>query len=221
MSEISDVACQHALQFFGTMTASISHEISNVLAVINENAGLLEDFTLMADKGMPIDPARLKSLAGKIAAQIRRADLIVKNMNKFAHSVDIPIKRLDLLDILELMVALSNRAASMRGVTLEIDPPKTPVSITTNDFFLENLLWLCLVYAMDAADQKKTIVLSAEKAENDIRVRFTGLGGLKNGPSTASPDFPGEDVLGALKGELVIDIEAGEISLILPSNVNL
>jgi hypothetical protein len=38
------------------MTASISHEIKNVMAIINESAGLLEDYSLMAEKGMPIDP---------------------------------------------------------------------------------------------------------------------------------------------------------------------
>jgi hypothetical protein len=42
------------------MTASISHEIKNVMAIINESAGLLEDYSLMAEKGMPIDPERLK-----------------------------------------------------------------------------------------------------------------------------------------------------------------
>ena len=34
------------IQFFGKMAASISHEIKNVLAIINENAGLLEDICL-------------------------------------------------------------------------------------------------------------------------------------------------------------------------------
>ena len=31
------------LFFFGKMSASISHELKNVLAIINENAGLAED----------------------------------------------------------------------------------------------------------------------------------------------------------------------------------
>ena len=42
-----------SLQFFGRVSASISHELKNVLAIINENAGLLEDFTLMGDRGIP------------------------------------------------------------------------------------------------------------------------------------------------------------------------
>jgi len=76
------------VRFFGRMSASISHEIKNVLAIINENAGLLDDFALMAEKGMPLDPRRLGKVAESLMKQVRRADAIVRNMNKFAHSVD-------------------------------------------------------------------------------------------------------------------------------------
>ena len=48
------------LQFFGEITASNSHEIKNILAIINENAGLLEDLALMYDRGAQIEPQRLK-----------------------------------------------------------------------------------------------------------------------------------------------------------------
>ena len=44
-----ETAAETGLQFFGKMTASISHEIKNVLAIINENAGLLEDLALLSD----------------------------------------------------------------------------------------------------------------------------------------------------------------------------
>ena len=78
-----DIIGKEGLQFFGKISASISHEIKNVLAIINENAGLLEDFTLMAEKGRPIDMERFKTVAGKIRGQVGRADGIVKNFNRF------------------------------------------------------------------------------------------------------------------------------------------
>ena len=76
------------LQFFGKMTASISHEIKNVMAIINESAGLLEDYGMMADKGIPIDPEKLKVVSGRVSKQIHRAEGIIRNMNSLAHSVD-------------------------------------------------------------------------------------------------------------------------------------
>ncbi len=66
MGQKPDIIAETGLQFFGEMSASISHEIKNVLAIVNENAGLLEDLTLMADRGKPIDPARLKTHGGSV-----------------------------------------------------------------------------------------------------------------------------------------------------------
>ena len=220
MNSKIDVLNESALQFFGTMTASISHEINNVLAIINENAGLLEDFTLMADKGLPIDPARFKTLAGKIMIQIRRADTIIKKMNEFAHSVDVPVKRIDLIDILELLIVLSKRFASMREVTLELKRPANPVIITTNDFLLENLLWLCLDVAMDATGKDKTVVMSVDKAGNNAVIRFSGIEGIKDVPGRMSNITEKDGLLGSIKGKLDIDQEAGNILLTLPSDIN-
>jgi C4-dicarboxylate-specific signal transduction histidine kinase len=134
MSYKWEVISETGLQFFGKMSASISHEIKNTLAIINENAGLLEDFTIMADKGIPLDPERLKSLAEKVMAQIRRANGIVKNMNAFAHSVDEPVKRVELGELVELVTMLAGRFAVMRGVALEPTRPMSPVMITTHPF---------------------------------------------------------------------------------------
>ena len=55
------------LAYVGAMSASISHELKNVLAVIHENAGLLEDLSLRADQGVPLEPERLKTICGRIA----------------------------------------------------------------------------------------------------------------------------------------------------------
>ena len=65
------------LQFLGKINASISHEIKNVLAVINENAGLIKDMLIMAEKGRPLDNARINTQVEKVLAQVRRADKIV------------------------------------------------------------------------------------------------------------------------------------------------
>ncbi|MEJ2283420.1 MAG: histidine kinase dimerization/phospho-acceptor domain-containing protein, partial [Desulfobacterales bacterium] len=83
-----DIIAETGLQFFGRISASVTHEIKNVLAVVGENAGLLEDLTLMADRGQPIDPARLKKMSETVKKQVARADEILKNMNRFAHTSD-------------------------------------------------------------------------------------------------------------------------------------
>lgn len=203
------------LTFFGKMSASVSHEIKNALAIINESAGLLEDLALMAEKGIPVDPQRLKSHAGKIVKQVWRADGIVKNMNKFAHSVDEPLKSIDIGEAAALVLALSGRLAAMRGVALEVCQPPAPIMIHTNPFFFQNLLFLCLDFSMDAAGSGKTVLLRIEGAHKDGRVSFTGLGGLEG---CQGKGFPGERekaLLRVLGAGLTFDARAGEMVLTL------
>lgn len=211
-----EVIGETGLQFFGKMSASISHEIKNVLAIINENAGLLEDLTVMVEKGMPLDPQRLKTPASRIMKQIRRGDDIMKGMNRFAHSVDDPLRQIDLDDTLALTCALSNRFASMRGVRLELVPPSTPVPVVTNPFFLQNLLWLCLDFAMGCAGAGKTVSLKTERTGGKAAITFSKLQDMA---SVETASFPGDReraLLQALNADLVIDKNTGEMALTLP-----
>jgi signal transduction histidine kinase len=205
--------------FFGKMTASISHEIKNVLAIINENAGLLEDITLMSEKGTPIDPEKLKNQAARIKNQVRRADGIVKNMNKFAHSADEPLMSVDLGEILELLADLSGRSASIRGVTLEPESTGSSARITINPFLLENLVWLCLDFAMDMAGKGKSIRLIAEKTEDGGRIRFTQLEALGEPPADKFPGEVEKAFLAALKAQITKDVNGREIVLTISKHM--
>ena len=170
-----DTLGEAGFQFFGKMSASISHEIKNALAIMNENAGLFEDYASIAEKGISIDLQRLKSLAGNIRNQVQRADEIVRNMNRFAHSVDRAENAIEVGELLALMTSLAHRFATMRGVTLELKQPQKPVTITTNQFFLEHLIWLCLEFATDKAGEEKIVGLILEKEGSAVRIIFTGL----------------------------------------------
>ncbi|MCJ7686495.1 MAG: hypothetical protein MUO68_19615, partial [Desulfobacteraceae bacterium] len=152
--------------------------------------------------------------------QIRRAEGIVKNMNRFAHSVDESSKSVNLSDIVEFVAALSGRFASMRGVTVEPKPTAVPVTITTNLFFLENLIWLCLDFAMDAAGEGNTIDIITEKTENGAQVRIMQIKSLTR---AAVDKFPAERetaLLDALKADFVADVGAGELVITLPRDID-
>ncbi len=219
MSSDWELIGKTGLVFFGKMAASMSHEIKNVLAIINENAGLLEDITLMAERGTPIDPDKLRTQAGRIKNQVRRADGIVKNMNRFAHSVDESLISVDLAELLELLAALSGRFAYTRGVKLEPASVGSSATITTNPFLLENLVWLCLDFAMEMAGTGKTVRLIAEKTENGGRIRFAQLETLKEAPADKFPGEVEKALLVALKAQISKDVEAGELVLSISKNI--
>ena len=166
MGDILDTIGEAGLQFFGKITASVSHEIKNSLAIINENAGLLEDFTLMAGRGKPIDPARLSVMAETVKRQIKRADGIIRDMNRLAHSIDHVVTTVDLNETIELIIALTARFAAMRNIQVDVQLPQNPVKFQTAPFFLMNLIWLCLDLSMSVSGDGKRIEIVVEPGRN-------------------------------------------------------
>jgi len=168
---------REGLQFFGRVSASVSHEIKNVFAVINEAAGLIEDFTLMAERGVPLQPERLKNAANSIQGQIKRGDSIIKNMNAFAHSTDEGVREVNLVEILELTTALATRLADMQQIRLTTGDCE-PVSLSANPFDLTRLLHSSIAAAVDNLDAGDTLSVSVKPV---------------NGGASFSLSVPGKD----------------------------
>ena len=173
-----DIIAETGLQFFGRISASISHELKNVLAIVNENAGLLEDLSLMADRGKPLDPARLKMMAAAVQKQVGRGDEILKNMNRFAHSSDEAVADIDLNQTIELVGALTARFAALRSVQVDLQLTASSPTISTAPFFLMNLLCLCLDISMSASGDEKRVEIVVEETANSAQIRFRRLADL-------------------------------------------
>ncbi len=170
----SDDNKRQSLMFFGEVSASVSHDIKNVFAIINEDAGLLEDLSLMVEKGMPIDPAKLAGIASKIQKQIKRGDAIVKNMNTFAHSIDDPVRSIELNQTLRLVYELLKRKLASRGVDIEIsDAPS--VTVSSDPFAFEMLMARSLGMAMDCAGKNGKVVIRVEARDGGAAVILSGL----------------------------------------------
>lgn len=163
MSEYTS-SSRDGLKFYGRISASVSHEIKNVFAVINEAAGLIEDFTLMAERGMPIQPERLKSAANSIQGQIRRGDGLVKNMNAFAHSTDEDVREVNLVETLSLTVALTERFADMKQIRLTTGDCE-PVVLKANPFDLMRLLHSSIAAALETMSAGDTLAIGVKAAD--------------------------------------------------------
>jgi hypothetical protein len=204
------------LQFFGKMTASLSHEIKNVLAIVNEDAGLIEDYCLLAGQGRPVDSERLKALAGKIRGLVRRADSVVKNLNRLSHSIDETVGHIDVSELLAFLVTLSRRLAYTRGVALELEPSGSPVTIVTSPFLLQDLAWRSLDFAMGWAGEGRRVTLFTERDEEGVRIRFRGLEGLSERNGESFPAGKEEALLDALGARAELRPQAGELVITLP-----
>ncbi len=213
MKDDSQAVAAEGVRFFGEISASISHEIKNVLAIINENAGLLQDMVMMIEKGMPLSPERLSGLARSIVRQVKRGDRIVKDMNRFAHSADHPSETVDIGEVIHFICVLAARLIAMKGEPPTVEMPATPITAVTNRFFLEDLVWASLCRAMDARAPNQMICIVAEKAGNAPRIRFCGLAEDFLASEAGLPSPRETMVAGLLGVQLKADREKGEICL--------
>jgi hypothetical protein len=154
---------QIGIGFFGTVMSSVSHELKNRIAIIKEQAGLLKDYSAMAEQGRKINTEKLGRLGQGLTEQVAKADTILKNMNQFTHSVDNIIRPTDLNDLLRLSISLSKHLADLHCISLKLHAADPPVKVTTSPFFLMNLIWLCLETLIRAADNPGTIALELVK----------------------------------------------------------
>jgi len=211
MSGKQSLLAKTGLQFFGRMSASVTHEIKNALAIINENAGLLEDIVLMAEKGLDVSPERLQRLARTVDAQVRRADDVVKMMNHFSHSIDHFVDPVDLTQVATDVCDLFDRLLQMRGVKLETIAPPAPVVVTASRFYLQNLLWCCLDWATSNRSEKRTISLVPEKMDNSAQIRIANLAQLDKDAFDLFPSSQEDALLAALGARLNFSVADGEI----------
>jgi len=162
------------LNIFGAVTASISHEIKNRMAVINEHAGLMQDRILMSKRGGDINIEGMKRSADKIKQQITMADAIISNMNRFAHSVDKDRQQVDLHEASVLAAALFQRTASAREISLEVPATDSSVTVETSFFHLLGLIWMCLKTAIATAAPNSTVTIrcgmEGEKPELKLKM---------------------------------------------------
>ncbi len=198
--------------FFGEISASISHEIKNVLAIMNENTGLLDDLAHMIEKGVPVPPERLVRLSQSLSRNIERADGIVKNMNRFAHSADHPSEMVDLQEAVAFVARLGSRIFGMGGARFELEAPGSPVMVLANRFFLENLVWRCMLKAMHALSLDNAIHIFVENFDGGPIIRFAGSPEAEK--ASKGILTPREEVLVQTIGARVdLNLEKGEITV--------
>jgi signal transduction histidine kinase len=203
------------LAFFGEVNASISHELKNILAIISEAAGLLQDLTEMATKEQKIELEMLKTCSQDIVEEIQRGFATIKQMNTFSHSVDEPAKKVNLADIVDLMIALAKFLSF--ACKVRFDPvPEDASMVLTCPFRLQNLIYQALVFGFESAGLEGQIRVAIQPQPNgSAHITFSGFGS-SNARSFAS------DKTKQIAASIGVDIrEAGDLQsfdLIVPEN---
>ncbi len=218
MNGKSSMPEQAELKYFGSVTASVTHELKNVLAICNENAGLLSDFVAMAERGRPLDSANVGRIADALARQVARGDEIIRRLNRFAHSVDQSHTLVDLNQTVMLVVNLFARTAANRGVELRVISSEEATEIETQPFALQALLG-GLLDNLSRDGKCESIALAVDGAKPGV-IRFlcNGNQALFQANAVSSGNLGG--LCERLCAKLELDSDHGGLGVILPERMD-
>lgn len=163
-----DTAC---IQAFSKISASISHEIKNTMAIINENAGLLDDLVIMGG-GEGVSSERVKAAADTIARQVVRTNTMMNHLNRFAHTADHDTGQESLQDIFSLIVPLTVRQAAAKNLEITAHCPEN-IQIHTHLLPFHSLLYLTLRLLIDHSGDADKVSIEGDLKDGMVSVNFT------------------------------------------------
>ncbi len=132
------------LVFFGRIAASFTHELKNVLAIVKETSGLMEDLLAVTPEGAFPHRERFARAVATMQAQVGRGVELATRMNRFAHAPDHPVATLELHETLDQVVSLAERLARIKGVRIETASAGSGVSVVASPVGVQLALFKAL-----------------------------------------------------------------------------
>jgi len=207
--------CAEGFSFFGMTNRLISHELKNILAIISETLGLIDELVALSDTGTKWKPGKLQSLSESVIEEVERANSIIRNMNTFAHSVDEFIREVDVSQIVNLMIEISQLDSPAKNVRFRLAENDDCV-IYTSPFFLEKLIYHVIDFSLRGAGPENEIRISFDSDDYGVKIIFSGIAQIIIG------EFPTkkEDLLAEiLSAKVSLETTARELSILLPKKI--
>lgn len=194
--ENGDPSVQRPIQFFGEISAGVTHELKNHLAVVKEQSGLLEDLLALVERGKPLDPVRISRIASTILQHVDRANDAIRRFNRLSHAVDQDRQTVMAGELLRDVAGFAHRPAAVAGLKVAVVGPDQDVSISTDPFSLQCLILKYL----------KAILAKPPVGSRELTFTLT----LADGAIAVSLDavaMPMPEVCSDLASRLGVDIE--------------
>jgi len=189
--------------FLATMTASTTHEVRNVLAIVKESAGLIEDLLLHSKKRGEVDPEKVQRAVDRIEAQVKRGADLLTSLNRLSHTLDQEISTVDLNQEVDQVVFLSRRFARKRDHEVVASQRMKNCDAYLNPLLLQMVLFTAMECCFEELPENSTIAVGVRKGGDGNVVDYMIADGGVGFPSlTPQPELWEElkrlaDALGA------------------------
>ncbi len=190
------------LAFFGRVTASTTHQINNVLTIVAELGGLIDDLVRLEAEGRPLSGEKLADIAARIQRHVDRGVGYVERLNAFAHAVDSPEETVDAGRAIAGLTALASRLAELRRSRLVCRVPEAPLPLRTRPFRLLRLVHLGIEAALAGAERGREVTVAARPGAAGLEVEIASSEALDRTDETAALLDRGRGLAAELSGEL-------------------
>jgi len=157
-------------KFIGKITAGVTHEVNNVLASIREISGLMTDILSITNEVSFPRKEKFQTSLQKIQNQIKRGVELTSQLNKFSHLTDNNKTDLDLNEIIEHLIFLTERFARIKNVALKNQSSTQSITLYTDPFQLQMALFNCISYLLNRMENGGEISICPEKKGNEFSV---------------------------------------------------
>lgn len=198
------------LAFFGAIMSAQSHEVTNVLNIINELIGLQGDTLHGVEEERPVNVDKLKQIVERIRNQVIRGESIVKGMNRFAHSVDCPVTVFDLKEAIEQITSLAERPANLAKTVLDREFPDGSMSLDTSPFGFKQAVFKCIEIALADSIEKRHITVSYQVLDEGARITVESADPILLQPNLAEKEAFLLLLMRQLGGKLMASPGAGD-----------
>lgn len=169
----SDLVQAGKLSALGQMSAGISHELNQPLMAIRQFA---DNGAAFLGRG---NPGKAEENLGRISDMASRMARIIKNLRAFARNESEPMGRVELVQVLDTAVELTETRLREEDVTLDWTPPNSQVFVWGGEVRLVQVFVNLINNAVDAMtdmSRKQISISLTEGPKPQVAVRDTGPG---------------------------------------------
>jgi C4-dicarboxylate-specific signal transduction histidine kinase len=163
--------------FVAQVTAGTTHEIRNILAIVKESAGLIEDLMFAFKRRGSLDQEKLMRSLGRIDASVARGTDLLSNLNRFVHSLDHDQDAIDVTREIQQVASLCEFRARGRRHLLQVQPGGQNLTVVVDPFRFQMSLFAAVGCCLEQLPDGGTVSISTGQKDGRPIVEFTGQGG--------------------------------------------
>lgn len=172
-----DTSAHKPVAFFGRIAANLTHEVKNILAIIQESAGLMEDIIAISPLSSDQHQEKFNNAMESIKTQLHRGMDLTTRFNRFAHLPDREQAEVDLAEVVPQLCILAERFARLKHIALTADaPPGKGICVTTKPVWLYMTLFFSVESCLTVLPANSAIAVAPMKQDKKpgVSIHCTG-----------------------------------------------